>query len=213
MRKLAMAGFEGDFLWFGDPYVEGPVPQTQSMEEFVKIRMDYWEEESLPESYTDLEQAGEYPLVNIWMEHDSYDQLILAKLLDFFSNPDKRPQWLRLISIMHFPGVERFNGIGQLPPEALRVLWNDFQDVGERQLLLGKRAWGAITSPTPEALVDLVKTRTLALPTMGWALARHLRELPAVKNGLSLTEQLTLEVLREGGYECCSALWVVHKPL
>jgi hypothetical protein len=135
--------------------------------------------------------------VNIWLEHDSYDQLILAKLLDFFSDPSKRPPRLRLISVTHFPGVERFNGLGQLPPEALRVLWNDFEDVDEPQFLLGKQAWRAITSPTPEALVDLVKTETPALPTMGRALARHLRQLPSSVNGLSLTEQLTLQILAE----------------
>ncbi len=207
MHKLAVAGFEGDFLWFADPYIEGPVPRTASLEEFVRLRAKYLEEECLEQnaferlyaSYQDLEQAREYPLVNIWLEHDSYDQLILAKLLDFFSDPSKRPPRLRLISVTHFPGVERFNGLGHLPPEALRVLWEDFEDVDERQLALGKRAWQAITSPTPEALVDLVKTKTPALPTMSRALARHLRELPSSENGLSLTEYLTLRILAEKG--------------
>lgn len=207
MHKLAVAGFVGDFLWFADPYIEGPVPRTASLEEFVRIRAKYLEEECLEQnafeglyaSYQDLEKAREYPLVNIWMEHDSYDQLILAKLLDFFSDPAKRPSRLRLISVTHFPGVERFNGIGHLPPEALRVLWNDFEDVDEPRLLLGKQAWHAITSPTPEALIDLVKTQTPALPTMSRALARHLRQLPSLENGLSLTEHLTLQILGEKG--------------
>ena len=207
MHKLAVAGFDGDFLWFADPYVQGPVPRTASLEEFIRIRAKYLEEECreqdafdrLYASYQDLERAKEYAAVNIWLEHDSYDQLILAKLLDFFSDRAKRPRRLRLISLTHFPGVERFNGIGQLPPEALRVLWNDFEDVHQGQLLVGKQAWRAITSPTPEALVDLVKTATPALPTMSGALARHLRELPSVENGLSLTEQLTLQILAEKG--------------
>ena len=207
MHKLAVAGFEGDFLWFADPYIEGPVPRTASLEEFVRIRAKYLEEECLEQnaferlwaSYQDLEQAREYPSVNIWLEHDSYDQLILARLLDFFSDPSKRPPRLRLITVTHFPGVERFNGIGNLPPEALRVLWSDFEDVDERQLALGRQAWRAITSPTPEALVDLAKTGTPALPAMSRALARHLRELPSSENGLSLTEQLTLRILAEKG--------------
>jgi hypothetical protein len=207
MHKLAIAGFDGDFLWFADPYVQGPVPRTASLAEFVQIRATYLEGqdrkqtvfERLYASYQDLERAREYAAVNLWMEHDSYDQLVLAKLLDFFSDRAKRPPRLRLISVTHFPGVERFNGIGQLPPEALRVLWNDFEDVHQGQLLVGKQAWRAITSPTPEALVDLVKTATPALPTMSGALARHLRELPSVENGLSLTEQLTLQILAEKG--------------
>jgi hypothetical protein len=207
MHTLAVAGFEGDFLWFADPYIQGPVPRTASLEEFVRIRANYLEKEylernafdSLYASYLDLEQAREYPRVNIWLEHDSYDQLILAKLLDFFSDPSKRPPRLRFISATHFPGVERFRSIGELPPEALRVLWNDFEDVDERQLALGKRAWQAVTSPTPEALADLVNTQTPALPVLGRALARHLQELPSAQNGLSLTEQLTLQILAEKG--------------
>ena len=207
MHKLAVAGFEGDFLWFADPYVEGPVPRTASLEEFVRIRARFIEErhgqanayESLYSSYADIERCREYERVNIWLEHDSYDQLILAKLLDYFADAAKRPPSLRLITVTHFPGVERFIGIGQLPPEALRVLWNDFADVNEAQLRLGREAWLAITSPTPDALVDLVKTATPAVPTLGPALARHLRELPSAANGLSLTEQLTLQILADKG--------------
>ena len=207
MHKLAIAGFDGDFLWFADPYVQGPVPRVASLEEFDGIPAGYLEQQAreqnafddLYASYQDLERAKDYAAVHLWMEHDSYDQLVLAKLLDFFSDRAKRPPQLRLVSVTHFPGVERFNGIGQLPPEALRVLWDDFEDVHDGRLLVGKQAWRAITSPTPEALVDLVKTATPALATMSGALARHLRELPSVENGLSLTEQLTLQILAEQG--------------
>jgi hypothetical protein len=207
MHKLAIAGFEGDFLWFADPYIEGPVPPTASVEAFVRVRAKYLEEacfeenafEQLYASYQSLEHARQYGSVNIWLEHDSYDQLILAKLLDFFSDPAKRPPQLRLICVTQFPGVERFNGIGQLPPEALRVLWNDFADVDERQFLLGRQAWRAITAPTPNALSELAKTGTPALPTMSRALTRHLQQLPSVENGLNFTEQLTLQILNEKG--------------
>src|SRR5206468_4385532 len=51
----------------------------------------------------------------------------------------------------------------------------------------------------PEALLDLVKTGTPALPTMAKALARHLAELPSTQSGLSLTEELTLRILSEKG--------------
>src|SRR5689334_16606387 len=118
MHKLAIAGFAGDFLCFADPYVQGPVPRLESLEEFVRVRAAFLAEhhaapgqfEALLESYRDLEKARDYPVVNIWMEHDCYDQLVLAKLLDFFSEPRCRPQRLRLISVAHFPGVQRFIG-------------------------------------------------------------------------------------------------------
>jgi hypothetical protein len=205
MHKLAIAGFVGDFLWFADPYIEGPVSQLTSVEEFVRVRAQYLEAEcfevnafeQLNASYQSLEHARQYAAVNIWLEHDSYDQLILARLLDFFSDPAKRPPKLRLICVTQFPGVERFNGIGQLPPEALRVLWNDFADIDERQLLMGRQTWRALTAPTPEVLSELAKTGKPALQTMSRALTRHLQQLPSVANGLNLTEQLTLRTLEE----------------
>jgi hypothetical protein len=205
MYDLALAGFSGDFLSFADPYVEGPVPRTQSLEEFVRIRTDYIGQGDrevfgkLFSSYLDLERAHEYAAVHIWMEHDSYDQLILARLLHLFIDASARPKRLRMVNVTHFPGFERFVGLGQLPPQALRLLWEDFEDVTEVQLILGKQLWNAITSPSPEALMEITKTGTPAVPTMGPALARHIRELPSVRNGLSMAEELTLQVLSDKG--------------
>jgi hypothetical protein len=206
---LAVAGFNGDFLVFADPYVHGPVPETQTLQEFLRIRAAYISSDNNPpyeqvlkeltRNYKDLEMARDYDAVYLWFEHDSYDQLIMAKLLDFFSDAAARPALLKMINITHFPGVKIFNGIGQLPPAAMRVLWDMFNDVTPAQLAIGQQAWAAIRSPAPQALQALVATGTPALPTMAPALERHLRQLPSVRNGLNLTENLTLQILDEKG--------------
>ncbi|WP_455219693.1 DUF1835 domain-containing protein, partial [Kaarinaea lacus] len=207
-RGLAIAGFEGDFLCFVDLYVHGPVPRVETFEEFLRIRataisgLDVTFDEvlaRLKNEYNALVRARDYDRVLLWFEHDSHDQLILAKLLDYFSVPERRPRQLQLISVTHFPGVKRFNGIGQLPSDALRVLWQQFMPVTQQQLELGQQAWRAITSPTPADLMQLVDTGTPALPTMGIALQRHAFELPSTENGLSLTEELTLQILKDKG--------------
>src|SRR5579883_424953 len=213
MHDLAIGGFSGDFLSFSDPYVRGPVPRKKSLEEFVRIRASYLAPddpkifEGLYGDYLDLERAPEYAAVNIWMEHDSHDQLILARLLHFFSEASRRPERLRMINVTHFPGIERFHGLGQLPAQALRLLWDEFADVTEEQLLLGSRVWNAVTAPTLEALMEIVNSDTHAIPTMGPAVERHLRELPSAKNGLSLTEELTLKILKEKGSMTANRLW------
>lgn len=201
LHKLAIAGFDGDFLWFGDPYIFGPVPAVKSLDEFVRIRSEGIEVPflELRTMYEDLEQASHYPLVALWNEYDAFDQLILARLLHFFSDPAQRPERLQFINTTHFPGVQIFNGLGQLPPEALRVLWNDFQNVSEQELQAGKEAWNAITSAAPNALLKFVSTDSPVLPIMRRALRRHLQELPAVTNGLGLSEQVTLQILTEKG--------------
>ena len=207
MHKLALAGFEGDFLSFPDPYVQGPVPNTNSLDEFVRIRGAFLNKthsatnatERLLQDHQDLSEAKTYPRVMLWFEHDSHDQLILAKLLHYFSEEVNRPAQLQLICVSQFPGVKRFNGLGQLPPQALRVLWEQFTAVKVAQWQLGKQCWDAITASTPEQLSNIVVSGTPVLPTMAPALSRHLQELPATSNGLSLTEQLTLQILAEKG--------------
>lgn len=207
MHKLVVAGFAGDFLNFSDPYAQGPVPTTATLDEFIRIRAEHLKQKyhvpqalkALTEDYAALEQARDYPQVTLWFEHDSYDQLILAKLLHFFSDPGKRPVELRFINVTGFPGVQRFNGLGQLPADALRVLWTQFADISAAQFEFAKHAWHAVTSPTPELLAQLVATQAPALPIMANALHRHLQELPSLHNGLSLVEQLTLQVLSNEG--------------
>jgi len=208
-HALVVSGFTGDFLNVPDPYVHGPVPETVSREEFIRIRAKYLSSDNNPpydkvlrhltEVFEGLEKARDYDAVYLWFEHDSHDQLMIASLLDFFSDPGKQPGTLKMINITHFPGVKTFNGIGQLPPEAMRILWEQFEEVSPAQYRIGKQSWAAIRRSTPTALQDLIATGTPEMPTMAIALDRHLKQLPSKRNGLNLTENLTLQILAEKG--------------
>ena len=93
-HALTVAGFVGDFMPFADPYVQGPVPQTDNLEAFIKIRAEFLmdahyapkAQEILAQDHADLAKAIEYKRVALWFEHDSHDQLILARLLEYFSD-------------------------------------------------------------------------------------------------------------------------------
>ena len=206
-QGLALAGFIGDFLEFADPYCQGPVVKTETLEEFLAIRSAFIAQsyhmekilERMTGEYACLKMATNYDRVFLWLEHDSYDQLILAKCLAHFKDSAHRPQSFQLVSVEGFPGVHVFNGIGQLPPDALRVLWRDFREVTEEQYLIGQHTWNALREDSPEALLKISRSGTPALPTMSKAVARHLRELPSIHNGLSLVEELTLQILAEKG--------------
>jgi hypothetical protein len=75
-----MAGFNGDFLVFADPYVHGPVPETATLEEFIHIRATYISSDFNPpyekarkdlhEDYAALEKVREYDAVYLWFEID-----------------------------------------------------------------------------------------------------------------------------------------------
>jgi hypothetical protein len=56
---------------------------------------------------------------------------------------------LELITADEFPGSQRYIGLGQLPSEALRLLWLSRKPVTPAQLALGDEAWNALASDDP----------------------------------------------------------------
>jgi hypothetical protein len=205
--RLQEAGFLGDFLEYSDPLCQGPVTNASNrLEQRAQFLSDSYgmppdslsREDSLARltaAERRLEEAVNYERVVLWFEHDSYDQLVLARCLARFA--EARPSRLELICIDAFPGSMRFIGLGQLPPEALRLLWSGRRAVTPPQCALGSAVWQALCSPDPRDVADIVRTGTPDLPLAAPALLRHLRELPDSRDGLSLTERLVLTILAE----------------
>ncbi|HWM68327.1 MAG TPA: hypothetical protein VNO35_17180 [Steroidobacteraceae bacterium] len=165
-EKLLEAGFVGDFLEHAIPCCMGPVTQGPDRYELMaRFLVGAFPDvhgglvyERVLEGLTLGDQllhrsADDYERVVIWMEHDSWDQLILARLLAHYANA-KRPRVLELIALDEFPGAERFIGLGQLPSEALRLLWPSRKPVTSPQLALGSDAWDALASDDPRNLAD-----------------------------------------------------------
>jgi hypothetical protein len=147
-----------------------------------------------------------YERIVLWFEHDSFDQLILARVLAAFAAFRPLPT-TELICIDRFPGISRFIGLGQLSPAELRSLWEDRSAVTASQLRLGRAVWDALRDPSPLALHAIAGRATPALPMMAAALTRHLQELPWTGDGLSLTQRLALVQLSRGK-KTLSALFV-----
>lgn len=200
---LRLAGFEGDFLEVSDPVCQGPVPadgdlraaRARFIADAYRLAPEEAEARLDAEAGGLAEAAGRYERVVLWFEHDSYDQLILARVLAHFA-AHPRPALLELICIDRFPLVDRFIGLGQLSPVELRSLWPTRRPVPDTQLALGTEVWTALRSPEPEALNAIAGAGTPELPAMATALRRHLQELPWTTDGLSLTERLVLTALR-----------------
>lgn len=201
---LERAGFVGGFLEFADPYCQGPV-QDLPDPALIQVRAAFIADayRILPEvalkrlqrEYAAWADPSGWDEVVLWFEHDSYDQLILARLLATL--PADAPAFL--VCVDRTPGVARFLGLGQLAPEVLRLFYEGRVPVGSEHRRLGRSVWTALTDASPERLHQIAQAGTPDIPPMAGALARHLRELPNVANGLSLTEQLTLDLLAERG--------------
>jgi hypothetical protein len=208
-KPLQAAGFRGDFYEHSYPYLIGPVREgPESLEERARfIVASYADDREPPLEYAPvlsdlvrdeqrLHDSADYERVVIWSEGDCYDQLVLLRLLGHYA-VNRRPQRLELINVADFPGGLRFIGLGQLPPEALRLLWEQRAVATTSQLSLGLASWQALASDDPRSLAAIMRSATPDLPLLAPALHRHLRELPSTENGLGFTQQMALTMLAE----------------
>jgi len=224
IQERISEAFVGDFWPYVLPYCVGPVSKGPDRNELMaRFIADTFPKEDDSRTYeSELEglRAGEqrlhrtaddYERVVIWKEQDTWCQTVLARLLAHYANA-KRPSVLELIALNEFPGAERFTGMGQLPAEALRMLWSSRKPVTPAQLALGNDVWDAFSSDDPRHLAAIFRSGTPALPIMGPAFHRLLRELPAVENGLRLTEQLILQIVSEGTVDKPMFVWMSVWP-
>jgi hypothetical protein len=208
-KPLQVAGFHGDFYEHSYPYIIGPVREgpgaIEERAKFLAIRHEHDHGppltyaglfDSLSRDEQRLHDSADYERVVIWSEFDVYDQLVLLRLLGHYA-AHRRPPRIELVNVGAFPGAVRFIGLGQLPPEALRLLWTQREPVTIAQLSLGLAGWKALASSDPRALAVLMRSGTPQLPLLAPALHRHLRELPALENGLGFTQQMSLALLAE----------------
>ncbi|MBB4264814.1 DUF1835 domain-containing protein [Roseospira visakhapatnamensis] len=205
---LATLGFQGDFLEVADPLVQGPVPATRSARAYQDTRATFIADAyGMPPTEARARMAGEaaglaaedrYARVVLWFEHDAYDQLILARVLD--SLHGARGLAERVALVLYDPArdgavVGRVRGLGELTPERLRLLWNRRRAVTPTLTAQGRRVWDALRRPEPRALARLARGPVPGLPTMSPALTRWLQDLPWVGDGLGVTERGILRAL------------------
>ncbi len=205
--RLAGAGFTGDFLEYSDPLCHGPIIDdpywAEQRARFVAHtygpgagRSEQQITDGLTRAEADLQAAASrYERVVLWFEHDGYDQIILSRCLAQFA--ETPPAMLEMVTLEHYPGAMRFIGLGQLPPEALRLLWNERRPVSEAQIEDGRLAWSLLRSDDPTPLAAAATGGLTALPYLARALRRHCQELPWTTDGLGLTQRLILERLAE----------------
>jgi hypothetical protein len=126
---LKAADIKGDFLEYADPVCRGGTPATNDTHIFRQARLDYLvgelgEDAQGTNAKLDAAEAGlasvdGYEHIVLWFEHDIYDQSVLIRLLDQFEQRPDLHDRLHMITLDRFPGVARFNGLGQLSPDQL----------------------------------------------------------------------------------------------
>jgi hypothetical protein len=199
VERLREAEIEAEFLPWRDALHEGPVPGGLLLEALSLIRAQFLASE-LGLRLTDVMRQfaerdamarnhGQYDRVELWFEHDLYDQLQLIQLLDYFRS-EKRTRGLFLVQSEHYLAMQTSDRLHDLAKTARPVEEPDFE--------LGQCVWAAFTAPTPERLSAQTAAGAFRLPHLAPALRRLLQELPHISSGLSLTEERILNNLSRG---------------
>ncbi len=198
-EAIAAAGITGVTVEYADVLHEGPVPPDDDPEAFTETRAAFlaecgWAPAGAAREHIDawrerVQDGAPFDEVVLWYEHDLFDQLLLIRLLSWWSrrSPQDAPS---LVSPPDYLGVQN--------PAQLADLYGARQRVNEAQLTLAVDAWRAVTAPEPRGIAQLLRDdRIEALPHLAGALRRLLEEYPSPVSGLGRTERQVLEILAQ----------------
>lgn len=192
-EKLRAADIQGTILPWRDVLHDGPVPRMEGLEALSYLRSRYIADsfglapdevrrDFLMRDATILGHAA-FDRIELWLEHDLYDQLQLIQVLALLDGDGRRGDvWL----------VQSDDYLGTLDTDDLRRRGDAAEPVTDAQFALARRAWSAFTAPTPHAMAALAEERTSVLPFLAPALRRLLAEFPDPTRGVSLTEERVL---------------------
>ena len=214
-RLIEAAGLPGATSLWADPLYAGPVPGGLSDDDLLEVRARYLAGSAPPAALDPVNDLrawraaiadnGAYDELVLWFEHDLFDQLNLVQMLPWIRERLPSNATVSLVCIGSFPGRPAFKGLGELAPHELALLFGDRVRVSHAQYAMAARAWDAFRAPAPEALDELRREDTSALPFLGAAITRLLQEYPWTRDGLSRSERRLLELAADGPIELATA--------
>ncbi len=176
----------------------GPVPLTKTDKELRRIRAeflanDFDGDESEILAGMDardglIELHEKFDRIELWFEHDLYDQLQLIQVLDMLANAG-RGQHVSLIQASVYLGMQTPETILDLASGAVDVEGDMFADA--------QKVWQAFRADIPVEFAKCLDNDFSRLPYLNKAIARMLEELPG-SDGLSRTERQMLYCISRG---------------
>ena len=176
---------------------EGPIPDAED-DIFGVLRAKYLadghfntEEDVVAEFKERLEimrNHSRFEQIELWFEHDLYDQLQILQILDMLGRFG-RINNITLVQAPTYLGMQKPDTIARFTELSLPVL--------DRMISFASKTWRAYVSEGPEAIDAIRRDAIPGFPFMGHALMRLLQELPG-PDGLSRTERQCLYTLNRG---------------
>lgn len=210
---LNKTGISGDLLVWHDILYDGPRQPGWPDGAALEARSRFLEQATgggltreqvlkvLEEQYRKLAKAADYQQIVLWFDACLFDQSMLVHLLVLLGSLSISS--VQLLCVNAFPGIEPFNGLGQLQPDQLASLYDKRTPVTEDQYRYAEKVDRAFACQDPEQLAELAGDTAAPLPWVPAAAARWLAEQPDPLTGLGRLEQLVLQAIDKG----CSAPW------
>jgi len=195
---LRAAGRHGTILPWRDvlhegPIVGGPIEACSAARVGYLARRFHLLADDLAQQFGErdrlVREVAAFDRIELWFEHDLYDQLQLMQVLAALADQG-RSEGVTLVQADDFLGAQRSDTILRF---AARV-----RPITEGDLAIGREVWGELTQPTPRAVAARAAAPPGRFAYLRPALRRFLEELPAPASGLSHTEGAILTGVASG---------------
>jgi Domain of unknown function (DUF1835) len=206
--SLAKAGLPGEVFVWHDILYDGPRQPGWPGEAVLSARALFLEEstaggldrdrilKTFRHQYQRLAEAASHERIVLWFDACLFDQSMLAHILTCLSHKDIRK--VELLCVDAFPGIEPFNGLGQLRPEQLASRYHDRRPVTDAQFKFAAIVDKAFATQDAALLTELSEMTGPPLPWIPAAVTRWLQERPELTTGLGRLESLALAAIRAG---------------
>jgi hypothetical protein len=196
--SLREAGKEGVILPWRDvlhegPIVGGPIEACSAERVTYLARRFRIPSAEIATEFTERDEImrrhSEFDRIELWFEHDLYDQLQLIQILAFLADVS-RSKGVVLVQADDF--------LGPQPADKILRFADRARPIQRADLDLAAQAWAAVAAPTPEPVAALVESLDAQFPFLKPALSRFLQELPSPETGLGRTETTILDGIARG---------------
>lgn len=206
--SLAKSGIHGEVFIWHDILYDGPRKPGWPGNDTLDARAQFLKESTggglkktyilrtLKRQYHKLTTAEDYEQIILWFDACLFDQSMLVHILTCMKhqgilNAD-------LLCVDAFPGIEPYNGLGQLQPMQMASVYNQRQMVTDDQFQYAKIVDEAFANQDQNLFSDLSERIDAPLPWIPAAVKRWLQEQPDPDTGLGRLETLALEAIRGG---------------
>ena len=185
----------------------GPMPRTDSLEQWKAVREQYWGRDW--GDFSPFDRAHELMLntdalryadgLCLWMGSGLSDQLLLPSTVHLLQLLGIEARSLSTIQFSRHPeGSMEIVGLGMLAPEALKVHPAP-EALSPTGIAEAEKVWMAFTASEPDALIKLQKEEATVLPSLRRALKVLIERYPDADTGLNYMDWELLRHTRMHG--------------